>query len=160
MHNDTWSAVDQYLAARLMPADAALDAALAASVDAGLPAINVSPMQGRLLQILARAAGAARILEIGTLGGYSTIWLARALPADGRLMSLETDPAHAAVARRNIAAAGLDRVVEIRVGAALDLLPQSPPKAGRRSTSCLSTPTRSTRSRTCSGRSRCRGPGR
>ncbi len=123
MHSDTWAAVDDYLAGRLMPADAALDAALAASVAAGLPAISVSPMQGRLLQMLARLTGARRILEIGTLGGYSTIWLARALPEGGRLISLEADPNHAAVARASLTRAGLDAVVEVRVGQALDSLP-------------------------------------
>ncbi len=123
MHSDTWAAVDEYLAGRLMPADAALDAALEASAAAGLPAISVSPMQGRLLQMLARLAGARRILEIGTLGGYSTIWLARSLLEGGRLISLEADPTHAAVARASITRAGLDAVVEVRIGRALDSLP-------------------------------------
>lgn len=123
MHSDTWAAVDDYLARRLMPQDQALDAALEASAAAGLPAISVSPMQGRLLQMLARLAGARRILEIGTLGGYSTIWLARALPEGGRLISLEADPKHAAVARASLTRAKLDAVVEVRVGRALDSLP-------------------------------------
>ncbi|MFJ5101848.1 O-methyltransferase [Streptomyces sp. NPDC088554] len=120
---DRWNAVDHYLTDRLAPADDALTAALAASDAAGLPAINVAPNQGKLLQLIALTQGARTILEIGTLGGYSTIWLARALPADGRLVSLEYDPAHAEVARTNLARAGLDRVAEVRTGAALDSLP-------------------------------------
>ncbi len=119
---DTWTRVDQYLCDRLMPADAALDGALAATETAGMPAISVSPMQGRLLQMLAHLCGARRILEIGTLGGYSTIWMARALPEGGRLITLEADPAHAAVARANIAHAGLDAVVDIRLGPAAETL--------------------------------------
>lgn len=122
MTQKLWTAVDDYIADALVPPDAALDGALAASEAAGLPAINVAPNQGKLLMLLARMAGARRILEIGTLGGYSTIWLSRALPADGRLVTLEQAPAHAAVARRNIAAAGLDGLVEIRVGPALESL--------------------------------------
>jgi predicted O-methyltransferase YrrM len=117
-----WAAVDDHLESLFGPADAALDDALARSDDAGLPRIAVSPMLGRLLQVLALARGARRILELGTLGGYSTIWLARALPPGGRLVSLEAEPRHAEVARINIAAAGVDDVVEIRVGAALDTL--------------------------------------
>jgi predicted O-methyltransferase YrrM len=104
-------------------ADPALDEALAASAAAGLPAINVSPVQGKLLHLLARAIGARNVLEIGTLGGYSTIWLARALPDGGRVISLEADPRHAEVARANIVRAGLDNRVEVRLGMALDLLP-------------------------------------
>lgn len=122
MTQKLWTAVDDYIADALVPPDAALDGALAASEAAGLPAINVAPNQGKLLMLLARMAGARRILEIGTLGGYSTIWLARALPVDGRLVTLEHAPAHAAVAGRNIAAAGLDGLVEIRVGPALESL--------------------------------------
>ncbi|MFE3825539.1 O-methyltransferase [Streptomyces sp. NPDC059092] len=118
-----WNAVDQYFTDHLAPADVALSAALAASEAAGLPAINVAPNQGKLLQILARVQGARTILEIGTLGGYSTIWLARALPEDGRLISLEYDPAHADVARGSLARAGLDGIAEVRTGAALDTLP-------------------------------------
>ena len=124
MNQETWTAVDCYLTGLLAPSDAALDAALAASAVAGLPAINVSPTQGRLLQLLARMQGARNILEIGTLGGYSTIWLARALPDGGRLVTLEFDPKHAEVARTNLARAGLAGVVELRVGRALDTLPQ------------------------------------
>ena len=123
MSEQDWKRVDAYLVERLLPPDAALDAALAANAAAGLPPIDVSPAQGRLLQILARVAGARAILEIGTLGGYSTIHLARALPADGRLVSLEASPHHAAVARANIARAGLTDRVEVLVGPALDTLP-------------------------------------
>jgi predicted O-methyltransferase YrrM len=124
MSEDQWKAVDGYLSEQLVPRDAALEAALEASAAAGLPAINVSPMHGKLLHLLAKMQRAQRILEIGTLGGYSTIWLARALPADGRLITLEADAKHAGVARANIARAGLDRVVELRLGAALETLPQ------------------------------------
>lgn len=119
---DLWTAVDDYIVERLVPPDAALEAALSASDAAGLPAINVAPNQGKLLMLLAQMAGARRILEIGTLGGYSTIWLARALPADGRLVTLEYEPDHAEVARANIARAGLSEVVDIRVGPALESL--------------------------------------
>jgi predicted O-methyltransferase YrrM len=124
MTQDQWQAVDSYISDLLVPQDEALTEALAASEAAGLPAINVAPNQGKLLHLLARAQGARTALEIGTLGGYSTIWLARALPADGRLISLEYDPAHADLARANIARAGLDQVAEVRTGAALDLLPR------------------------------------
>ena len=123
MSKDTWIAVDQYLVGRMLPPDPALEAALKASDAAGLPPISVSATNGKLLHLLARIAGARRILEIGTLGGYSTIWMARALPADGRLVTLEADEKHAAVARANIARAELDDLVEIRVGRALDTLP-------------------------------------
>ena len=124
MNQDQWKAVDNYLAGLLVPPDAALDAALEASTAAGLPPINVSPTHGKLLHLLAKMQGARRILEIGTLGGYSTIWLARALSADGRLITLEADPKHADVARANIARAGLEGIVELRLGKALDTLPQ------------------------------------
>jgi predicted O-methyltransferase YrrM len=124
MSEALWSAVDRYFVEQLLPDDPALAAALEASAAAGLPAISVSPNQGMLLQLLARAIGAQRILEIGTLGGYSTIWLARALPADGRLISLEADAKHADVARANLARAGLDGIAEVRLGRALDTLPQ------------------------------------
>ncbi|MFE7549380.1 O-methyltransferase [Streptomyces gardneri] len=122
--NPAWSEVDHYITELLAPADEALTGALAASTAAGLPEIAVAPNQGKLLHLLAAAQGARSILEIGTLGGYSTIWLARALPADGRLITLEYDPAHADVARANIARAGLDKLVEVRTGAALDSLPR------------------------------------
>ncbi len=123
MTEDQWKAVDRYFTDLLVSSDAALDAALAASAAAGLPAINVSPTQGKLLHLLARAIGARNILEIGTLGGYSTIWLARALPEGGRVISLEADARHAEIARANVARAGLENVVEVRLGMALDTLP-------------------------------------
>jgi predicted O-methyltransferase YrrM len=116
--------VDRYITDTLLSPDAALEAALKTSADAGLPLINVTPNQGKLLQLLAQAQGARNILEVGTLGGYSTIWLARALPAGGRLITLEFEPKHAEVARANIARAGLSDVVELRVGPALEMLPQ------------------------------------
>jgi predicted O-methyltransferase YrrM len=122
MDQDLWSAVDRYLAAALVEHDAALAAALAASEAAGLPAIQVTPNQGKLLHLLARIQGARRILEVGTLGGYSTIWLARALPAGGRLITLEADPHHAAVARANLERAGLTDRVELRLGLAAETL--------------------------------------
>jgi predicted O-methyltransferase YrrM len=124
MSQEQWTAVDRYFADLLVPPDAALEAALQASVAAGLPPINVSPNQGKLLQLLARIQNVRTILEIGTLGGYSTIWLARALPPGGRLVTLEADPKHAEVARANLARAGLAGVVELRLGHALDTLPQ------------------------------------
>jgi predicted O-methyltransferase YrrM len=119
-----WTAVDRFAEAHLAPGDRALDAALARSVAAGLPAINVSACQGKLLHLLARLAGARRVLELGTLGAYSTIWLARALPAGGRLVTIEVDPRIAEIAKTNIADAGLTEVVELRVGRALDELPR------------------------------------
>ncbi|ELS52949.1 O-methyltransferase [Streptomyces sp. ISL-22] len=119
-----WDDVDEYFSAHLSPDDDVLQAALRDSEAAGLPSIAVSRPQGKLLQLLAEIQGARTILEIGTLGGYSTIWLARALPADGRLISLEYSAKHAEVATRNIARAGLDKIVEVRVGAALDSLPK------------------------------------
>ena len=121
---EQWTVVGQYLADLLVPPDAALGAALAASEAAGLPAIAVAPNEGKLLQLLALMCGARTILEIGTLGGYSTIWLARALPPGGRLVTLELDPAHAEVARANVGRAGLAEVVEVRVGPALETLPR------------------------------------
>jgi len=117
-----WAAVDDYIGDRLLGADPALAAALAANAAAGLPPIDVSPAQGKMLHLLARIAGAGRILEIGTLGGYSTIWLARALPPGGTLVTLELEPAHAAVAQANIARAGLAERVSIRTGPALETL--------------------------------------
>jgi predicted O-methyltransferase YrrM len=124
MSEEQWAAVDNYLTDLLIPSDQYLDAALEASNKAGLPAINVSPAQGKLLHLLARVRHAANILEIGTLGGYSTIWLARALPPGGRLITLESEPKHAEVARSNIERAKLSAMVEIRVGQAHDTLPQ------------------------------------
>jgi predicted O-methyltransferase YrrM len=120
----TWTAVDEYIVDHLVPSDAALDDALRASTAGGLPSINVSPAQGKMLMLFAQLAQARAILEIGTLGGYSTIWLARALPAGGRLVTLEYEPNHADVARANFARAGLADVIDLRVGAALDTLPK------------------------------------
>jgi predicted O-methyltransferase YrrM len=120
---ETWERVDEYVAERLIEPDPALTAALADSEAAGLPPIAVSAPQGKFLRLLARIHGARSVLEIGTLGGYSTIWLAGALPADGRLVSLEVSPEHAEVARKNIARAGFADRVEILVGPALDTLP-------------------------------------
>jgi predicted O-methyltransferase YrrM len=121
---EQWTAVDRYFTDLLISPDDALDAALRNSAEAGLPHINVAPNQGRLLYILALSIGARSILELGTLGGYSTIWLARALPAGGRLITLEADPKHAEVARANLARASLTAVVEVRVGRALETLPR------------------------------------
>lgn len=130
MSEQQWTAVDRYITDRLVPSDAALDAALASSAARGLPAINVAPNQGKLLQLLARSIGAKRILEVGTLGGYSTIFLARALPVGGKLVTLEYEPKHADVARENIARAGLADVVQIRVGKAIDTLPKLAAEGG------------------------------
>ena len=123
MSEEQWTAIDDYLNNLFIPPDLALDAALEASTEAGLPPISVAPNQGKLLMLLARMRGARNILEIGTLGGYSTIWLARALPPAGRLVTLEYDPKHAEVARRNLERAGLAAVVDLREGAALATLP-------------------------------------
>jgi len=119
-----WDDVDDYFISNLSPDDEALRAALRESEAAGLPAIAVTAAQGKLLQLLAQVQGARTVLEIGTLGGYSTIWLARALPEDGRLVSLEYSAKHAEVATRNIARAGLERIAEVRVGPALESLPK------------------------------------
>lgn len=124
MSQEQWTAVDTYIAALFAPPDASLDAALDDTVMAGMPQISVSPAQGKLLLILARAVGARRVLEIGTLGGYSTIWLARALPPDGQLVTLELDARHADMARGNIARAGLAERVTVRVGPAAASLRQ------------------------------------
>ena len=121
---EQWTAVDQYLSDLLLPADSVLKSVLESSAAAGLPSINVSPTQGKLLNLMARMCGAKRILEIGTLGGYSTIWLARALPADGKLITLEAEPKHAKVATANIDRAGLSKLVEVRLGPALQTLSQ------------------------------------
>jgi len=123
MDQPSWNDVDRYIVEWLVPADDALVAALEANKAARLPAIDVSPAQGKLLHLLARMVGARRVLEIGTLGGYSTIWFARALPPDGVVVTLEALPEHAAVARKNIEYAGLSAKVDIRVGPALDTLP-------------------------------------
>jgi predicted O-methyltransferase YrrM len=122
MADQTWTAVDDYYTARLLDTDPVLDAALRDSDEAGLPAIAVSPALGALLNMWAATMGARRILEVGTLGGYSTIWLARALPADGSLITCELQPKHAEVAGANLARAGLEQRVEIRVGPALATL--------------------------------------
>lgn len=122
MTEDRWRNVDDYIAGQLLGPDPVLDAALAANQAGELPAIDVAPVQGKFLHLLARMAGAKRILEVGTLGGYSTIWLARALPEGGRLTTLEVDPHHADVARANIAGAGFADRVEVIVGPALDSL--------------------------------------
>lgn len=123
MTQDRWSAVDDYLTAELGCSDEVLEAALAASDAAGLPAIAVSPPQGKLLNLTARMIGARRILEVGTLGGYSAIWLARALPEGGELVTLEIDPKHAQVAKANLAHAGLSDRARVIVGPALETLP-------------------------------------
>jgi predicted O-methyltransferase YrrM len=119
---DQWTAVDRYITDHLVSSDMALDAALASSEAAGLPAIHVAPNQGKLLHVLARSINAKRILEVGTLGGYSTIWLARALARGGKLITFEYEPKHAAVAQANIERAGLAHLVEIRIGRAIELL--------------------------------------
>lgn len=123
MTPEIWAAVDRYANEQLTPADPSLDAALQSSADAQLPSINVTPNQGKLLHIFAKMQQAKRILEIGTLGGYSTIWLARALAPDGRLITLELDPKHAEVARKNFARAQVSDLIDVRVGRAIDTLP-------------------------------------
>ena len=123
MTDEIWTSVERYISDSLVHSDAALEGTLSASDAAGLPSINVSPNHGKLLYMLALMVGARRVLEIGTLGGYSAIWMARALPEGGRLVTLEADPKHAALARRNIDAAGVGPVVDIQLGKALDLLP-------------------------------------
>src|SRR6266853_2662306 len=123
MNQEQWSRVDQYFVDLLVRPDPMFEAALNASDAAGLPQIQVAPNQGKLLFLLAQIQGARTILEIGTLGGYSTIWLARALPAGGHLITLESNPKHAEIARANIARAGLSSFVEVRLGRALDTLP-------------------------------------
>ena len=124
MSQNQWTDVDRYITDLLVPPDPALGSALQATADAGMPQINVAPNQGKLLYVLALGLGARAILEIGTLAGYSTIWLARALPAGGRLVTLEVDPKHAEVARGNIVGAGLADVVDLRLGPAIDTLPR------------------------------------
>jgi predicted O-methyltransferase YrrM len=119
-----WAAVDEFVERLVVKPDGALEAALQAAEAAGLPAISVSPSQGKLLHLLARVQGARAILEIGTLAAYSTIWLARALPAGGYLVTLEADAKHAKVARSNILRAGLDHIIELQVGRALETLPR------------------------------------
>jgi len=122
MNQDQWNAVDQYLEQAFGLTDRMLEAAVEGSRAAGMPQIQVAPNQGRLLQVLALANGSRRILEIGTLAGYSTLWLARALPPGGQLVTLELDPKHAAVAAENLARAGVAELVDLRVGPAIDSL--------------------------------------
>ena len=124
MTQEVWTAVDKYITDLLVPSDPGLEAALQAASAAGLPPIQVSPTQGKLLHLLVRACGARQVLEIGTLGGYSTIWLARALPAGGRVITLEADPKHAEVARVNFSHAGLTGAIELQFGPALETLPK------------------------------------
>lgn len=124
MTKDLWTAVDAYLCDELVHSDPLLEQVLKESAAAGLPAIAVTPNLGKLLYLLARIQGSKRILEIGTLAGYSTIWLARALPPGGRMITLEADARHAEIARANIARAGLAEVVDVRLGSALDTLPK------------------------------------
>lgn len=124
MSREQWTEVDRFISDALIPSDPVLVAALEANAAGGLPAIDVAPNQGKLLELLARVQGASTILELGTLGGYSTIWLARALPESGRLVTLEADPRHAQVAAANIARAGLSELVDLRVGPAIETLPQ------------------------------------
>ena len=142
MNKEMWTAVDEYINDQLVPSDPALDATLAACTEADLPEISVTPSQGKLLHMLARLVNAKNIRDIGTLGGYSTIWLARALPPDGRLITMEFDPKHAEVASDNIENAGLADMVELREGKALELLPELAAEGLRPSISSSSTPTR------------------
>ncbi|RWL73932.1 MAG: O-methyltransferase [Mesorhizobium sp.] len=122
MSSKTWTAVDDYIVSSLFEADPVLDAVLKANRDQGLPAIDVSAAQGKLLSLLVRIRGAKTVLEVGTLGGYSTIWMARGLPADGKVATLELDPHHAKVARSNFERAGISDKIELRVGPALQSL--------------------------------------
>jgi predicted O-methyltransferase YrrM len=122
MSSKTWTAVDDYIVSSLFEADPVLDAVIKANRDQGLPAIDVSAAQGKLLSLLVRIRGARKVLEVGTLGGYSTIWMARALPADGRIVTLELDPHHATVARSNFERAGVADKVDLRIGPALQSL--------------------------------------
>ncbi|QKC84075.1 O-methyltransferase [Mesorhizobium sp. NZP2077] len=122
MSKKIWAAVDDYIVDALFGADPALDAVLAANRDQGLPPIDVSPAQGKLLSLLARIQGAKKVLEVGTLGGYSTIWMARALPANGKIVTLELDPHHARVAQSNFERAGVSEQVDLRIGPALQSL--------------------------------------
>ncbi len=124
MDQQTWTVVDDYLQQKLIGSDAALESVLSANAEAQLPAFDVAPNQGKLLHLLVRMSGAKRVLEIGTLGGYSTIWMARALPTNGKLITLESEAKHAAVATENLRKAGLDHIVEVRVGPAVDHLQQ------------------------------------
>jgi predicted O-methyltransferase YrrM len=124
MTQEQWTQVDRFISGQLIPPDPVLDAVLQANADGGLPGIDVTPNQGKLLEILARMQQAADILELGTLGGYSTIWLARAVPAGGRVVTLEANPMHADIARANLMRAGVADRVDIRLGKALETLPR------------------------------------
>jgi predicted O-methyltransferase YrrM len=124
MTPETWTAVDRYLTDALVPSDPSLEAVLAANAAAGLPAIDVSPLQGKLLYLLTKLHAPRRVLEIGTLGGYSTLWLARALPPEARITTLELDPRHADVARRNFERTGVADRIDVIVGPALESLPR------------------------------------
>lgn len=124
MNQQQWTNVDTYFCDLLVPSDTALDAAIKSSDEAGLPSHHVAPNQGKLLQLLAQVQGARNILEIGTLAGYSTIWLSRALPTDGHLVTLESNSLHAKVAQANIAQAGLSHLIELRLGNAVESLQQ------------------------------------
>jgi len=126
--NDVWAKADDYFEKALISSDPALDASLAANRKAGLPPIDVSPLQGKFLDLLVRISGARRVLEIGTLGGYSSLWFARAVGPDGKVVTLEANSAHAAVAQSNFARAGLSERIELRVGRALDTLPSLAPE--------------------------------
>jgi predicted O-methyltransferase YrrM len=130
MTQKTWTAVDNYVS-ELLVGDAELDDVLAASAAAGLPQIAVSPAQGKFLMLLARATNARNVLELGTLGGYSTIWLARALAQGGRVVTVEADPHHAEVARANFERAGLAGMIDLRLGKALDVLPKLAAERGQ-----------------------------
>jgi predicted O-methyltransferase YrrM len=131
MTQKTWTAVDNYVSELLVGGDAELDEVLAASAQAGLPEIAVSPAQGKFLMLLARAINARSVLELGTLGGYSTIWLARALAKGGRVVTVESDPHHAKVARANFERAGLAAQIDLRLGKALDVLPKLAAEKGQ-----------------------------
>ncbi|AWV31516.1 O-methyltransferase [Paenibacillus odorifer] len=126
----TWDKVDQYITERLIPQDSVLEEVLVNNQQAGLPPFDVSPSQGKFLNLLVQMKGARRILEIGTLGGYSTIWMARALPSDGQIVTLELDPIHAQVAKANLSLAEVDHLVELRVGDALEQLSQMKQEGG------------------------------
>jgi len=131
MTQKTWTAVDDYVSELLVGGDAELDEVLAASAQAGLPEIAVSPAQGKFLMLLARAINARSLLELGTLGGYSTIWLARALAKSGRVVTIESDPHHAKVARANFERTGLAALIDLRLGKALDVLPKLAAEKGQ-----------------------------
>lgn len=124
MDQKFFEAVDRYVGQMLAPEDDALQAVSRSIAEAGMPQISISPNQGKFLQVMARLCGARHILEIGTLAGYSTIWMARALPPGGRLITIEFDPKHAGVAQKNLERAGVEKQVDLRIGKALDVLPR------------------------------------